>query len=151
MAPMAKATPTFKEILEAAAKPYAKLWNNGKLSPNALAKFYQDKKCKVSSASFSRILAGKQDIGESVIDATSSVFRISKSMLRGEPLTADMERSLSESRLSTLFLARRIEDLPREDYDMIVKALERAEQNAEKLRDALQSGGVVSIDRARKS
>lgn len=85
-----------------------------------------------------------------MLDATYAVFKIPKNLLRGEPMSADMEKTLIRFQWSTVLLAERLENLPKEDYYTISQQIDRAEENQRKLREALETGGVVSIEKARK-
>lgn len=148
---MAGRTLTFKELIEAAAKPYRELWKgDDRLNLGALAKLYEKKGYPLSQASFSRIFSGIQEPGDLAIEATHAVFRIPRSILRGEPVSAEMERLLTDFKVSTLLLAQKIESLPKDDYYVIMQSIERALDNADKLREAMKSGNITSIDRHRK-
>lgn len=148
---MAGRTIPFKEIIEAAAQPHAQLWKaDGRLNLNALAKYFKKKGYGVSAASFSRIFAGLQTPGDDVIEAVNHVLSVPRGILRGEPVSAEMEKLLTDVKVSTLLLAQKIESLPKDDYYVIAQQIERALENAEKLREALKSGNVTSIDRHRK-
>jgi hypothetical protein len=147
---MAGRTLTFKELIEAAALPHRELWKgDGQLNLTALAEHYKKKGHPISGASFSRIFDGTQQPKEKTIDATHFVFRIPRSILRGEPVSAEMEKTLTDFKFSTLLLAQKIETLPKDDYYVIMQQIERALDNAEKLREAMKSGNVASIDRRR--
>lgn len=142
----------FLDALEAAARPYRELWRgDGTLSLAGLKRHYERRGHPVSDASLSRIFAGKQAPGEDTIEATHRVFGIPKGILRGEPVSAEMEKTLTDYRLSTLLLAQRLESLPKDDYYLIAQAIERALENQEKLRAALDSSpNVTSIDRRKR-
>lgn len=142
---------TFKELIEAAARPHRELWKgDDQLNLSALAEHYRKKGHPISGASFSRIFDGLQEPKEKVIEATYYVFRIPRSILRGEPVSAEMEKTLTDFKFSTLLLAQKIESLPKDDYYVIMQQIERALDNAEKLREAMKSGNVTSIERHRK-
>jgi hypothetical protein len=62
-----------------------------------------------------------------------------------------MEKTLTDYKLSTLLLAQRIESLPKDDYYLIVQAVERALEHQQKLQAALESSpNVTSIDRKKR-
>lgn len=142
----------FLEALEAAAKPFRELWRgDGKLSLAALKRHYEDRGHPVSDASLSRIFSGKQAPGEEIIEATHRAFHVPKGILRGEPRSAEMEKTLTDYKLSTLLLAQRLESLPKDDYYLIAQAIERALENQEKLKKALESSpNVTQIDRRKR-
>jgi len=143
---------SFLDALEAAAKPYRELWRvDGKLSLAGLKRHYEKRGHPVSDASLSRIFSGKQEPGEDTIEATYRVFGIPKGILRGDPVSAEMEKTLTDYKLSTLLLAQRIESLPKDDYYLIVQAVERALEHQQKLQAALESSAnVTSIDRRKR-
>jgi hypothetical protein len=104
----------------------------------------------LSEASLSRILRSKQEIGEKAINALHHTLGVPKSLLRGEPMSSDLEKALTESRLSTLILARRIEDLPKDEYFALVEQIARIEEREKRMKDAFRTGNVTPIDRAKR-
>lgn len=66
-------------------------------------------------------------------------------------MTADVERLLTEYKLSTLLLARRLEALPKEEYYAIVEHMDRVLQREERLKEAYRTGNVTPIDKAKRS
>lgn len=142
--------PPFRDLIEAAAKPHRELWkSSGELNLGALARYYEQRGHGVSQASFSRIFAGLQQPGEDTIDATHHVFRIPREILRGEPLSSEMEDLFTKYKLSTLLLAQKIESLPKDDYYLLCQQMERALENAEKLRQSLKNNNITDIRRPR--
>jgi len=142
---------TFREALEAAAKPHRELWRDGKLSLAGLRRHYAKRGHPVSDASLSRIFRGKQEPGEDIIEATHRAFGLEKSILRGEPVSAEMAKALTDFKYSTLLLAERIESLPKDDYYVIMQHIERAIENNDRLQQALQtSPNVTPIDRRKR-
>lgn len=137
---------TFRALIEAAARPHAELWKgSGELNLGALERFYKKKGHPVSQASFSRIFAGKQELGDDTIDATHYVFKIPRGMLRGEDMSAEIDLLLTKHKLSSIMLAERIESLPKDDYYVICQQIERALATQEQLRQALKSGNVTPL------
>lgn len=138
---------SFKEILEAAAKPFPKLWNaEGKLNLAAVARLYKDKGYPVSQPTLYRLCTGQhKEVSKETIDATYHVFGVPRSMLRGESMSADMEKLLADYRLSTLLLAQKLESLPAEDYQNIVAQIERAAEQRERLERAMASSPNVTV------
>ncbi len=149
---MAKRQLTFKELLEAAAQPYKELWrSDGTVNLGALARHYKAKGHPVSQATLSRIFRGLQEVGPDTVDATHGTFGIPKALLRGEPMTSDAEKALTDYKLSTILLAQRLENLPKEDYYAINEQIERAFEHQRRLAEAMRSSGnVTSIDRAKR-
>jgi hypothetical protein len=149
---MARRQLTFKELIEAAAQPYKELWRaDGKLNLGAVARHYKAKGHPLSEATLSRILREIQEVGPDTVDATHHTFGIPKALLRGEPMTSDAEKALTDYKLSTILLAQRLEGLPKEDYYAIVEQVERALEHKRRLEEAYRSSGnVTPIDRAKR-
>lgn len=142
---------TFRSLIEAAAKPHRELWkSSGELNLGALERFYEARGHKISQASFSRIFAKRQTPGEDTIEATHRVFHIPRVLLRGEPMSAEMEKLFTDYKLSTLLLAQKIESLPKDDYYLICQQIERAIETQEKVRQALKSGNVTPLHKSRQ-
>lgn len=150
-AAMAKDQPTFKEIVEAAARPYRELWkSDGQLSLGALSRRTREAGAYLSEASLSRILRGEQEVGPKAVEALHTALSIPRALLRGEPMSSDVERLLTEYKLSTLLLAQRIERLPKDEYYAVVEQIERVLAREERLKEAMKTGNVTPIDRAKR-
>jgi hypothetical protein len=149
---MAKRQLTFKELIEAAAQPYKQLWKtDGRLNLGAVARHYKAKGHPVSEATLSRIFRELQEVGPDTVDATHDVFGIPKALLRGEPMTSDAEKALTDYKLSTILLAQRLESLPKEDFYAINEQIERAFEHKRQLEEAKRTAGnVTSIERAKR-
>jgi hypothetical protein len=147
---MAKQPRTFKDLIEAAARPYKELWRGDKLNLGALARRYKAKGHPLSEASLSRILRGLQEVGPDTVEATHHALGIPKALLRGEPMSPDAEEALANYRLSTILLAQRLESLPKEDYHAIVEQVERALEHKRRLDEAIRTGNVTPIERAKR-
>jgi len=150
---MAKEIPnlTFRQLIEAAAKPYRELWKgDGKLSLGALARRYTAKGHPLSEASLSRILRGRQEVGEQAIEATHLALGIPRNLLRGEPMSAEIEKALTDYKLSTLLLAQRLESLPKDEYYALNEQIERILEREKLLKEAMRSSNVTPIDRAKR-
>lgn len=144
---MARPT-TFLEILEQACKAYPRLWKtdeNGTrfLNLAAVERHYAGRGHRVTQANLYRLCYGKQRPGPHTVDATFAVFGVPRAMLRGEPLSPEMERVLGKTAASTLFLAERIEQLEQEDYREIVNLLELLEQKRKQLEKAIEAAPNV--------
>lgn len=149
---MARRQLSFKELIEAAAQPYKELWRpDGRLNLGAVARHYKAKGRPISEATLSRILRGLQEVGPDTVDATHHTFGLPKALLRGEPMTSDAEKALTDYKLSTILLAQRLESLPKEDYFAISEQIERALEHKKKLEEAYRSSGnVTPIERAKR-
>lgn len=148
---MARRQLSFKELIEAAAQPYKELWHeSGKLNLGAMARHYKAKGHPVSEATLSRILRKLQEVGPDTVDATHHVFGLPKALLRGEPMTSDAEKALTDYKLSTILLAQRLESLPKDEYYAIAEQVERALERERRLQEAYKTGNVTPIDRAKR-
>lgn len=147
---MAKKPPTFKELIEAAARPYRELWRGDRLNLGALSRRCKAKGHPLSEASLSRILRGLQEVGPDAIEATHHALGIPKALLRGEVMSSEVERLLTDYKLSTLLLAQKLESLPKDEYHAIIEQIDRVLEREERLRDAVRSGNVTVLDRARR-
>lgn len=65
-------------------------------------------------------------------------------------MSADLERHLLDYKLSTIFLARKLESLPPRVRDNIYNQIESAFEQEELLQRAIDSGSISSIDRRPK-
>lgn len=148
---MAKDKPTFKELIEAAARQHRELWKgDGQLNLGAISRRTRDKGEYLSEASLSRILRGEQEVGPKAVEAMHSTFGIPRALLRGEPMDSEVERLLTEYKLSTLLLARKIESLPKDEYYAIAEQVERVLEREQRLKEAFRTGNVTPIDRAKR-
>lgn len=148
---MARQPLTFKELIESAARPYKELWRGDKLILGALARRYKAKGYPLSEASLSRIMRGLQEVGPEAIEATHHALGIPKALLRGEPMSSDAERALTDYKLSTILLAQKIESLPKEEYHALVEQVERVMEREKRLQEAYRTGGnVTPIERAKR-
>lgn len=145
--------PTFRELLEAAAKPYKELWNvNGVLNLRAVAKHYERRGFPLTAASLSRLCSGKQSPERKAVEATYRVFGIPRGLLRGEPFSAEMREMLTDYKMTTLLLAQRIEALGRDDYYQVAELVRHLEAKAEQLRRAVEhSPNVAQLEPRRRS
>lgn len=142
--------PTFKELVMAAAKPYRELWRDGNLNLGALARRYEQKGHPLSQASLSRILSGKQRVGPDAVEATFHAFGIPRNLLRGEPMSAEMERIFNKYRLETLLLAEKLETLPQDEYYALVEQVERVIEREQRVKEAYRSSNVTPLERAKR-
>lgn len=139
---------SFKEVLEAAARPYPELWHEDEtgtavLNLAAVARHYVRKGHPATQANLHRIMFDGQKPGDKVVKATHAVFGVPRAILRGEPLSQEMERALGKASLSTILLAERIEELDRDDYKQLVELLDLLEHKREQLRQAIESSPNV--------
>lgn len=141
---------TFREAVEAAAKHIPSVWNaEEKLNETALARYYENKGYPITQPTLHRLLTGKHsEPSPRVVEATYHVLGVPRSMLRGDPMPADIEKMLGDYHLSTLFLAKKLEALPRAVRKGIEQQIEAAFEQEEQLKHALLNrGNVTSFDR----
>lgn len=139
---------TFVEVLEAACRPHPELWREDEtgtavLNLAAVARHYARRGHPVTQPNLFRLTKEGQRPGDKVVEATHAVFGIPRAILRGEPLSHEMERTLGKAQLSTLLLAERIEELDRDDYREMVQLLEHLERKKEQLQRAIESSPNV--------
>lgn len=145
---MASSTYTFREVLEAACKSHPDLWRESKtgtaaLNLAAVERHYRRKGYPVTQPNLHRLLYGGQKPGPHVVDATHAVFGVPRAILRGEPLSHDMERLLGKTKLETVILAERIEELDHDDRRQLLELLEHMEEKREQLHKAISSSPNV--------
>lgn len=143
---------TFREALEAACRSHPELWHSdpseigmGVLNVGAVVRHYQRKGYTVTQPNLHRILKGDQEPGPKVIAATEGAFGIPRAILRGEPLSEQMERLLGKASLETLLLAERIGALDADDHRQLVELLALLEDKREKLQKAIAESGNVHV------
>jgi len=143
---------TFKELLKSAVKGDPSMWSDSELNLNALVRLYDRKGYKVTQANLHRLCEGGQRVGEKYVEATHGALGIPKYLLRGEPLSSEMDALLTglNVELSTLLLAKKLEGLPKEDYYSIARQIDLAIEKDEQLQRALRSQNVTQIDKHRR-
>lgn len=140
----------FREILLEAARLNPALWKgDGDLSINGVAKFFQSRGFKVSQPNLDRMFKGTLPVNEDLINAMYNCFGVPKSLLRGEQ-GDDMDKLLTEYRLSTLLVAKKLEDLPRTKYENIVNLINDAHEEMLRIRELTEQGKVTHITRNRQ-
>lgn len=139
------------EIIQAAAKSVPDLWtDDDKINLSKLARYYENKGHPLSQPTFSRMSKGLHDPSPGTIDATHYVFGVPRAILRGEPMSSETEKALIDFKLSTIFLAQKLEGLPKADFKSICEQIERAYEKEEALRRALRHSNVTQIDKDRR-
>jgi len=140
---------TFAEIVTAAAKSVPELWDqDGKLNLSAVARYYKRKGHPVTQATLHRLFKGKHgEPSKRVIEATHQTLRVPRSLLRGDPMAADVEEIFGRYPLSTLLLAKRLEELPTKSRQRIQELIEEAFEKEEELRRAMRdSPNITSMN-----
>ena len=139
--------------MTAAAKSIPELWDgDGKINLTAVARYYERKGHPVSQPTLHRLFSGKHSQPSSrVIEATHMVLRVPRNLLRGDAMGGDLERTLADFNLSTLFLAKKLESLPRRIRENIYNQIETALEHEEQLQRAIDQGSsVTSFERSRQ-
>lgn len=96
-----------------------------------------------------RLWDGVYDPSNATIEATYRVFGIPRELLRGEdPGENDMKQLVEGYGLPTLLIAKKLSQLPREDFDAIVTQIELAHQKAERLKALMETNpNVIPLKR----
>jgi hypothetical protein len=149
---MSKKAPSFKEILDAAARSVPDLWSSdGGLVLSRVAEYFKKKGHPVSQPTLHRHYTGDRErprkLDSRVVEAFYAVFRVPRSMLRGEPMSADTERAVVQWGLDVFLLAQKIAELPSPTRDLINRQIEDLLQREAELKKAYESAGVVPISR----
>lgn len=139
----------FREILSEAVRHNPLLWKDGELNLYAIVRYYQEHGEEVSQPNLHRLVKGTQKPGDKMVDATFKVFGVPKHIIRGEPVSAEMEELLTQYRLSTLLLAKKIEALPRDAYEALARQVDVMYDAQRQIR--LTDSKVTPIDRRRDS
>lgn len=140
----------FREIVEAAAKAVPTVWDDdGTINLSALSRYYGQKGHPVPQGTLSRLFDGTHKApSPKIVEATHAVLRVPRSLLRGDPMAADVEELLGRYPLSTLLLAKRLEDLPPTSRRRILELIEEAYEKEEQIRRLAESSpNVTSIKR----
>ena len=138
---------TFREILIEAVRHNRSMWEDGELNLTAIARYYQAHGAEMTQPNLHRLVKGTQKPGEKAVAATHKAFGIPKYLVRGEPVSAEMDELLTSYRLSTVLLAKRLESLPKDQYEAIAHQVDVMYEAQRQFR--LDNPKVTSIDRRR--
>lgn len=143
----------FRELVSEAARLYPSLWKaSGEINITALADHYRSKGFPVSQPTLHRLWNGDYDPSNATVEATYRVFGIPRELLRGEdPGESDMKELLTGYGLPTLLIAKKLAQLPKDDFDAIVTQIELAHQKAEKLKALMETSPNIVPMRRRES
>lgn len=140
----------FRELVSEGARLFPSLWKaSGEINISAMARLYKAKGFPVSQPTLQRLWDGAYDPSNETIEATHRVFGIPRELLRGEePGEHDMKELLEGYGLPTLLVAKKLSQLPKEDFDAIVTQIELAHQKAEKLKNLMdESPNIIPLRR----
>lgn len=142
----------FRELLREACRSHPSLWKSDgeHLSINAVAAYLTKKGYPINQPTLSRQYNGQLPLNEGTINAVYHVFGLPRALLRGEQ-GQEMERLLSEYRLSTLLVAQRLESLPRKKYDLLVQQINDAVEEEERIQRLMETANVTTITKAKRS
>lgn len=143
----------FRDLVSDGARLFPSLWkSSGEINITAMAKLYRKKGWPVSQPTLQRLWDGEYDPSNATIEATYRVFGIPREFLRGEPGESDVNDLIKGYGMPTLLIAKKLSQLPKEDFDAIVTQIELAATRAEKLNRLIeQSGSIVTpIDKKRR-
>lgn len=149
LAAMAKRN-LFRELVSEGARLVPSLWKaSGEINITAMARHYKARGYPVSQPTLQRLWDGVYDPSNATIEATYRVFGIPRELLRGEdPGENDMKQLVEGYGLPTLLIAKKLSQLPREDFDAIVTQIELAHQKAERLKALMETNpNVIPLKR----
>src|SRR5690606_15751038 len=149
LAAMAKRN-LFRELVSEGARLFPSLWKaSGEINISAMARLYKAKGFPVSQPTLQRLWDGVYDPSNETIEATHRVFGIPRELLRGEdPGENGMKQLVEGYGLPTLLIAKKLSQLPREDFDAIVTQIELAHQKAERLKALMETNpNVIPLKR----
>ena len=153
---MNKKGPSLGEILLAAAKWVPGVWTaEGNLNRTALSRYFEDQGHPLSQPTLHRLFADKTPVDKKsprklspeTVEAVHAVLKIPRSMLRGEPMSADTERAITQFGLDVFLLAQRIAELPFEYRENLVAQIDERLKREADLKKALEAGTVIPINR----
>lgn len=141
---------TFREILSDAVRHNPTLWHDGKLNLRAIADYCKKRGSPITQPNLHRLCEGGQTPGEKYVQAIHQVFGVPKYLLRGEPVSTELDEFMTANKLSlsTLLLAKRIESLPREAYEAVTRQVDVMYDAQRQLR-LTSDPKVTPIDRRR--
>jgi hypothetical protein len=131
---------SFRETLTAAASLVPGLLNaDGEPNTSAIAEYCKENGHEVSQPTLSRHLRPKgkpRKLNDDVAKALSAVFHIPARIWKGEPMSDDEARMITEVGLPALLMARKLEKLPPKFRQTILEQIEQAHEH-EKLKRAV--------------
>lgn len=150
---MSKKAPSFTEILDAAARSVPDLWSSdGELVLSRVADYLKKKGHPVSQPTLHRHYTGSREkprkLDSRVVEAFHAVFKVPRSMLRGDPMSADTERAIVQWGLDVFLLAQKIAELPSSTRDSINRQIEDLLQREAELKKAYEGSSVTPIRRS---
>lgn len=144
---------SFRETLTAATRLIPGLWTaDGELNTTAVARYCKEKGHPVSQPTLHRHFYGTQKarrVDDKTAKALSAVFHIRAGIWKGEPLTEDEEKALSQFDFRHILIAQKLEGLPERVRNNILNQIEDAHEASEKLKRAGDGGSSTPPDRSR--
>jgi hypothetical protein len=114
---MSKKGPSLREVLLSAVKWVPDAWTaDERLNTTGLQRYFKDQGHPISQPTLHRLLVGTSSkprkLQPETIEALHAVLKIPRSMLRGDPMSADTERATLQYGLDVFLLAQKIAELP---------------------------------------
>lgn len=140
-----------RDLLLSGAKFVPGVWNaEGNLNSTALSRYFEAQGHPISQPTLHRLLSDKRSprtISAETIEALAEVLRIPRSLLRGEQMSADTERAITQFGLDVFLLAQKIAGLPPEYRDTLNYQIDERLKREMDLKKALENGSVIPITR----
>lgn len=146
---------SFAELLTGAARLVPRLVNaDGKPVLTRVAKHCAERGWKVSQPTLHRHMypdPGKpRSMEDDTAKALEAVFGVRAGLWKGEPMSDQEAKALSQFGYETVLLAQRIEALPERDRARILAEIDAAHANHEEIKRLMQNSNVTPIDRGKR-
>ena len=141
-----------REVLLAAVKWVPEAWTaDGRLNTTGLSGHFTEHKYPLSQPTLHRLLVAEQKkprrLHPDTVEALHAVLKIPRSMLRGEPMSADTERAILQHGLDVFLLAQKLAELPPSYREVLNKQVDEWLKREADLKKASEPSSVVSITR----
>lgn len=150
---MGSAPPSLRQLLKNAAETVEGLLDaDGEVNTSAMARHTAKQGHPVSQATLHRIYNAADPskphrMKAEVVEALHLVFGIPRSMLRGEPMSAELEEILGRVPLTTLLLAEKLQKLDPKVRNNIKAQIDLEIERQAALKRAQTAGNVTPIRR----
>lgn len=145
--------PSLREILLSAVRYVPGVWTaEGKLNRTALSRYFENQGHKLSQPTLHRLFEepvkrSPRKLAPETIEAVHAVLKIPRGMLRGEPMSADTERAITQFGLDVFLLAQKLVELSPEYRSTLTAQIDERLKLEASLKKALESGTVIPINR----
>lgn len=152
---MPKRIVPFADTLRAAARLVPKLLDgDGEPVISRVAAYCAEKGHPVSQPTLQRHYKPSQTKPRALDDPTAKalehVFRIPARIWKGEPVTEDEARAITQFGYQTILLAQKIEALPPRIREALLIQIENAHANQEEMQRLLAGSNVTPIERGKR-